>query len=104
MPTLISVNGKTYALDAAMQKIIAKSFNLPESENIDLEMKNYAQHLVDQGYDIPHSYTDHETGLQRIYDEKTMPDIDLTRKTKEAIIKTRLAQSAPDFKKLKRKI
>ncbi len=103
MPTLINVQGKTYALDAAMQKIIRKSFNLPETENIDLEMKNYAQSCVDQGF-IPHSYQDHETGLQRIYTEKTMPDLDLTQKTNTAIIKSRLAQEAPDFKKLKRKL
>ncbi|AXH78078.1 MAG: replication initiator protein [Microviridae sp.] len=103
MPTLISVNGKTYSLDAAMQKIIKKQFNLPDTENIDLEMRNYAQSCIDSGF-MPHSYQDHETGLTRIYDEKTMPNLDLTQKTTNAILKTRKLLDSPDFRKLKRKI
>ncbi len=86
-----------------MQKIIAKSFNLPESKNIDLEMRNYAQSCIDRGF-MPSSYTDHETGLERIYDEKTMPNLELTQKTKQAILKTRNLQDSPDFRKLKRKL
>ncbi|AXH73152.1 MAG: replication initiator protein [Microviridae sp.] len=105
MPRFLNYKGETHALDRAMRLVIQKEFNLPETEDVDLEIKNYLQNLSDMNIlpgDV--TYNDHVTGKTIVIEEKHLPDYDLTDKTLAAIHKSYQENLFSDPLKQKHKI
>ncbi len=88
-----------------MRKVIQEQFMLPETEDVDLELKNYLQNLADDDILSGNTtYNDYVTGKTIVIEEKHLPDIDLTNKRLKAIHKAYQDDTLPDHLNTKKGI